>query len=60
MQRNDLFKLSRLKHTKSLFWLAVLSVAGAVVTYLANTRNRIGTSTVAGETTKAQLITLQL
>jgi len=31
MQRNDLFKLSRLKHTKSLFWLAVLSVAGAVV-----------------------------
>jgi hypothetical protein len=31
MQPNNLFKLSRLKHTKSLFWLAVLSVAGAVV-----------------------------
>ena len=36
------------------------SVAGAVVTYVVATRNRIGTSTVAGETTKAQLITLQL
>lgn len=31
MQPNNLFELSRLKHTKSLFWLAVLSVAGAVV-----------------------------
>lgn len=36
------------------------AVAGAVVTYVAATRNRIGTSTVAGENTKAQLITLQL
>jgi hypothetical protein len=36
------------------------SVAGAVVTYVAATRNRVGTSTVAGETTKAQIITLQL
>jgi len=36
------------------------SVAGAVVTYVVATRNRLGTSTVAGETTKAQLITLQL
>ena len=36
------------------------SVAGAVVTYVAATRNRVGTSTVAGENTKAQLITLQL
>lgn len=36
------------------------SVAGAVVTYVVATRNRVGTSTVAGENTKAQLITLQL
>lgn len=36
------------------------SVAGAVVTYAVATRNRVGTSTVAGENTKAQLITLQL
>ncbi len=36
------------------------SVAGAVVTYVAATRNRVGTSTVAGETTKSQLITVQL
>lgn len=34
--------------------------AGAVVTYVVATRNRVGTSTVAGETTKSQLITLQL
>jgi len=34
--------------------------AGAVVTYVVATRNRVGTSTVAGETTKAQLINLQL
>lgn len=34
--------------------------AGAVVTYVVATRNRVGTSTVAGETTKTQLITLQL
>jgi len=31
MQPNNLFELSRLKHTKSLFWLAVLSAVGAVV-----------------------------
>jgi hypothetical protein len=31
MQREKLFDLSRLKFTKSLYWLAVLSVAGAVV-----------------------------
>lgn len=36
------------------------SVAGAVVTYAVATRNRVGTSTVAGENTKSQLITLQL
>lgn len=36
------------------------SVAGAVVTYVVATRNRVGTATVAGENTKAQLITLQL
>lgn len=34
--------------------------AGAVVTYVAATRNRVGTSTVAGETTKAQIINIQL
>jgi len=31
MQPNNLFELSRIKHTKSLFWLAVISVVGAVV-----------------------------
>jgi len=31
MQPNMLFELSRLKHTKSLFWLAVISAVGAVV-----------------------------
>jgi hypothetical protein len=31
MQPNNLFELSRLKHTKSLFWLAVISAVGAVV-----------------------------
>lgn len=36
------------------------AAAGAVVTYVASTRNRIGTSTVAGETTKCQIINLQL
>jgi len=36
------------------------SVAGAVVSYVVATRNRVGTATVAGENTKAQLITLQL
>lgn len=36
------------------------SVAGAVCTYVAATSSRVGTSTVAGENTKTQLITLQL
>ncbi len=36
------------------------SVAGAVCTYVVATKTRIGTATVAGEDTKAQLITLQL
>jgi hypothetical protein len=36
------------------------SVAGAVVTYVVATRNRVGTATVAGENTKAQIINLQL
>lgn len=36
------------------------SVAGSVLTYVVATRNRVGTSTVAGETTKAQLINIQL
>lgn len=36
------------------------SVAGAVCTYVVATKTRIGTSTVAGEDTKAQLITLQI
>ena len=31
MQRSDLFELSRLKYTKTLFWLAVVSVAAALV-----------------------------
>ncbi len=31
MQPERLFDLSRLRHTKSLFWLAVISVVGAVV-----------------------------
>ena len=31
MQREELLELSRLKHTKALFWLAVISVVGAVV-----------------------------
>jgi hypothetical protein len=31
MQPNRLFELSRLKHTKSLFWLAAISAVGAVV-----------------------------
>jgi len=31
MQHDMLFELSRLKHTKSLFWLAVISAVGAVV-----------------------------
>jgi hypothetical protein len=31
MQPNNLFELSRLKHTESLFWLAVISAVGAVL-----------------------------
>lgn len=33
---------------------------GAVMTHVVATRNRVGTSTVAGETTKAQIINIQL
>lgn len=36
------------------------SVAGSVVTYVAATKSRVGTATVAGQDTKAELITLQL
>ena len=36
------------------------SVDGAVVTYLVGTRNRVGTSTVAGEDQKCQIINIQL
>jgi hypothetical protein len=36
------------------------AVAGAVLTYVVATRNRVGTATVAGENTKAQIINLQL
>lgn len=35
-------------------------VAGAVVTYVVATRNRVGTATVAGENTKYQIVNLQL
>jgi hypothetical protein len=31
MQPNNLFELSRLQHTKSLYWLAVISAVGAVL-----------------------------
>jgi hypothetical protein len=34
MQGSDLFKLNRLKHVKSLFWLAVASLAAALVLLL--------------------------
>lgn len=36
------------------------NTAGAVMTYVVATRTRVGVATVAGETTKAQLINLQL
>lgn len=36
------------------------SVAGAVCTYVVATKTRVGTSTVAGEDTKTQLVTLQI
>lgn len=47
MQREKLFDLSRLKHTKSLFWLAVISVAGALVLvplWILDTRELLGVS----------------
>ena len=34
MQPSNLFALSRLKHTKTLFWLAVISVAGSIALVL--------------------------
>lgn len=36
------------------------NTAGAVMTYVVATRSRVGTATVAGETTKHQIVTLQL
>jgi len=36
------------------------NTAGAVMTYVVATKSRVGTSTVAGETTKAQIINIQL
>ncbi len=36
------------------------NTAGAVMTYVVATRSRVGTATVAGETTKVQMVTLQL
>lgn len=36
------------------------NTAGAVATYVVATRSRVGTATVAGETTKYQTVTLQL
>lgn len=36
------------------------NTAGALMTYVVATRSRVGTATVAGETTKTQLVTLQL
>ncbi len=36
------------------------NTAGAVMTYVVATRNRVGTASIAGETTKAQLISIQL
>lgn len=47
MQPEKLFDLSRLKHTKSLFWLAVISVVGALVLvplWLLDTRELLGVS----------------
>ena len=40
--------------------MAGSGTAGSVITYVAATRNRVGTATVAGENTKAQLINVQL
>ena len=47
MQPEKLFDLSRLKHTKSLFWLAVISVVGALVLvpfWILDTRELLGVS----------------
>jgi hypothetical protein len=47
MQREKLFDLARLKHTKSLFWLAVISVVGALVLvplWILDTRELLGVS----------------
>ena len=47
MQPEKLFDLSRLKHTKSLFWLAVVSVVGALVLvplWILDTRELLGVS----------------
>lgn len=44
----------------SLDLMPSASVAGAVCTYVVATKSRVGTSTVAGEDGKAQLITLQI
>ena len=47
MQPEKLFDLSRLKHTKSLFWLAVISVIGALVLvplWILDTRELLGVS----------------
>lgn len=47
MQRKDFFELSRLKYTKPLFWLAVISVVGAVVLlpfWIFDTRELLGVS----------------
>jgi hypothetical protein len=47
MQPEKRFELSRLKHTKSLFWLAVISVIGALVLvpfWILDTRELLGVS----------------
>lgn len=47
MQPDNLFNLSRLKHTKSLFWLAVISAVGALVLvplWILDTRELLGVS----------------
>ncbi len=47
MQPEKLFELSRLKNTKSLFWLAVISVVGALVLvplWILDTRELLGVS----------------
>ena len=47
MQPEKLFDLSRLKHTKSLFWLAMISVVGALVLvplWILDSRELLGVS----------------